>query len=108
MIAKTEPEPLIILPPGEKKPQPIEMCRYSAIEFSHNGYIWSVRRDEETQKISLFMVRKHELSSSVTMSLVVKTTRDNPIFANIKDWSSLEEIAQPLITHYSVEKYQES
>jgi len=108
MIARTDQEPLIVLPPGEKKPQPVVRSGYRVIEFAHNGHLWAVKENESDEALSLYTVKEHEFSNSTTYSLVVTLTKNSPLLSDVDDLSSIEQIARTLIARYAVERYQES
>lgn len=108
MIAKTEQEPLIILPPGEKKPEPIMRSFQYVWEFTHNDYLWLAKYDTNTEEISLYLVKEQQFSNTVSQSLIVRVAKDNPITQGLTESSSIDDIAKFLISHYAKEKYLES
>ena len=108
MIAKTEQEPLIVLPPGEKKPEPVLRSFHHVWEFTHNDYRWLAKYDTGTEEIYLYLVREHEFSNTITQSLVVRVAKNNPLIEGLVESSSIDEIAKFLISHYAKEKYLES
>jgi len=108
MIANTEPEPLIVLASGQKKPQPVISCSYQGIEFTHNGGRWGARREYDTETISLFTIKEYEGSNTRTHSLVAVIPSGHPLLGDFNSYSEFSAIVKYLIEHYSVEKYIEA
>jgi hypothetical protein len=108
MIANTEPEPLIVLPPGQKKPEPVVSCSYQGIEFMHNGNRWGARREYDTETISLFTIKDYPGSNTRTHSLVAVIAPGHPLLQKFNSYSEFSAIVKYLIEHYSAQKYVEA